>query len=129
RHGADGRLRPVLALAAGEAPAGPARESGLAPAEQRLRDARGHRSLADRAGAAELVRVGDVAAKGLLAETAEEATLPDDVSQGLAPIVTPALNGGFHRSDVRAGDRSLGGDRVGDLHVHAAEARAAERGG
>ena len=52
----------------------------LSGAEERLRQPDRHRSLADRPRAAELVRMGHVALERFLAQTSEEATLPDHIT-------------------------------------------------
>ena len=102
-HDADVRMRPVLDLAAGETPAAAAGGARLARAEKGLREPGRHRALADRSRAAELVRLGDVATDCLLAETGEEATLPDDFSQGLVAILRPRPSAAQRNGLVQAG--------------------------
>src|SRR5207249_9601721 len=70
----------MLDLAAGKADPAATGGAWLAGAEKGLRQPDGHRSLADRPRAAELIRMGHVALERFLAQTSEQATLPDHIT-------------------------------------------------
>jgi hypothetical protein len=80
-------VRQVLDLSASKTHPAAAGDAWLTGAEERLRQPDRHRSLADRPRAAELVRVGDVALERFLAQSSEEATLPDHITHSGALIL------------------------------------------
>src|SRR5947208_17098824 len=79
-HQPDVGVGEVLDLAAGKANPAAAGGAWLGGAEESLRQPNGHRSLADRPRAAELVRMGHVAFERFLAQTSEQAALPDHIT-------------------------------------------------
>src|SRR5207237_3389860 len=95
---------------------------GLAVEEGRRRQPDRHRSFADRPRAAELVRMGHVAVERFLAQTSEQATLPDHITHSGA-LDSSWLAAGrlFWRAAVR---RGAAGSRAAGLVHEVASFRA-----